>query len=87
MGNQGTTDKKLLQKAVGKRIKQLREERNIPQQDIAGACNMEKSNFSRLEAGNTNPTLYTLYKIAKNLEVEMCEIVKIDLNDISQKSY
>ena len=32
----------------------------IAQQDLAAKCNIEKSNFSRLEAGGTNPTLYTL---------------------------
>lgn len=73
-------DKKLLQKAIGKRIRELREERNIPQQDVASSCNIENSNFSRLEAGNTNPTLYTLHKIAINLKVDLCEIVKVDLN-------
>lgn len=72
------TDKKNLQLAVGKRIKLLREEKNISQQDIAAACNMEKSNFSRLEAGNTNPTIYTLSKIADKLSVALSELLKIE---------
>lgn len=67
-------DKKKLQIAIGKRIKELREERNMPQQDLAAACNFEKSNFSRLESGGTNPTLFTLYKIAEKLEVTLPEI-------------
>lgn len=69
------SDKEQLQKEVGKRIRQLREERNIPQQDLAADCNIEKSNFSRLEAGNTNPTLHTLKIIADNLGVTLVEIV------------
>ncbi len=80
-------DKKQLQIAVGKRIKKLREERNISQQDIAGACNIEKSNFSRLEAGNTNPTIYTLQKIAENLNVSLSEIVNFILPSNSKKRY
>lgn len=75
------TDKELLQKAVGKRIRMLREERNIPQQDIAGACNIEKSNFSRIEAGKTNPTVYTLFKIAQSLKVDMRDLLKINLKE------
>ena len=75
------TDKELLQKAVGNRIRMLREEKKIPQQDIAGACNIEKSNFSRIEAGKTNPTVFTLYKIAKSLGVEMTDLLKINLNN------
>lgn len=70
------SDKEQLQKAIGKRIKELRESKNIPQQDLAYACNFEKSNMARLEAGNTNPTLYTLKKIAENLKVKLEDLVK-----------
>lgn len=71
-------DKKDIQIAIGKRIKLLREERNIPQQDLAAKCNIEKSNFSRLEAGGTNPTIYTLYKIAENIGVSVSELTQIE---------
>ena len=71
-------DKEDLQVAIGKRIKSLREERNIHQQDLAAKCNIEKSNLSRLEAGNTNPTIYTLYKIAENIGVSVSELTKIE---------
>ncbi len=70
------TDKEQLQKAIGKRIREIRECKNIPQQELAYACNFEKSNMARLEAGNTNPTLYTLKKIADNLQVELEDLVK-----------
>jgi putative transcriptional regulator len=64
-----------LQQAIGKRIKTLRDAKQIPQQDLAASCNIEKSNLSRLESGGTNPTIYTLYKIAENLDV--FELTKI----------
>ena len=67
-------EKEDLQMLIGNRIKILREERNVPQQDLAAKCNIEKSNLSRIEAGRTNPTIYTLYKIAKNLNVSLFEI-------------
>lgn len=70
------TDKEELQRAIGKRIKELRESKNIAQQDLAAACNFEKSNMARLEAGNTNATIYTLKIIAKNLKVELADLVK-----------
>ncbi len=71
-------DKEKLQLAIGKRVKLLREERNIPQQDLAAKCNVEKSNLSRLEAGGTNPTLYTLKRIADNLGVSLCDLVNLE---------
>jgi len=73
------TDKKQLQIAIGKRIRALREEKNISQQDVAGLCNIEKSNFSRIEAGNTNPTIFTLSKIAKHLEVKLKDLVDVEI--------
>jgi len=68
--------KKDLQIAIGKRIREIREKKNIPQQVIAAKCNIEKSNFSRIEAGKTNPTLFTLYKIAYNLNISISELIE-----------
>ncbi|WP_412985629.1 helix-turn-helix domain-containing protein [Pontimicrobium sp. IMCC45349] len=71
-------EKKQLQLAIGKRVKSLRESKGIAQQDLAAQCNLEKSNLSRLEAGGTNPTIYTLKRIADNLDVSLCDIVNFD---------
>lgn len=68
-------DKKSFQVLIGKRIRQLREEKNISQIELASLCNFEKSNMSRLEAGNTNPTAYTLYVISKHLNVDVQELL------------
>ena len=43
-------------------------------------CNFEKSNMSRLEAGNTNQTIYTLYKISLALEIEFSRFIEVELN-------
>lgn len=71
-------DKKEFQIVIGKRIKQLREDKKISQVELAALCNFEKSNMSRLEAGNTNPTAYTLYIIAQKLEIEVFEIMNFN---------
>ena len=71
-------DKQELQTKIGLKVRQLRIEKNISQIELASACNFEKSNLSRLEAGNTCPNIYTLYKIAINLEVNISELLKVD---------
>ncbi|MCH2488721.1 MAG: helix-turn-helix domain-containing protein [Flavobacteriales bacterium] len=63
---------------IGKRIKQLREERNISQVELAHLCEFERSNMSRIEMGNTCPSSYTLYKIAQKLQVEVFELLKFE---------
>lgn len=61
---------------VGANIKRIREEKHVKQQDLAAMCNYEKSNFSKIESGETNITLKTLNKIAVALEIPEWELLK-----------
>ena len=63
-----------LQINVGKQIQKIRESKGLSQQDLAAKCNFEKSNMSRLEAGRVNPTLSTLEKVAKALDISLVEL-------------
>ncbi|MGK4566308.1 helix-turn-helix domain-containing protein [Flavobacterium sp. 3HN19-14] len=65
-----------LQIRVGKRIQEIRIEKQISQQDLAAKCNFEKSNMSRLEAGRANATLSTIETVAKALNVPAIEFFK-----------
>lgn len=65
-----------LQVKVGRRIQEIRIEKNLSQQDLAAKCNFEKSNMSRLEAGRSNATLSTLEIVSKALEVDVIELFK-----------
>ena len=44
-----------------------RKEQNITQAELAKRVGTQKSNISRLESGNYNPSLYFLTKIAESL--------------------
>ncbi|WP_345273275.1 helix-turn-helix transcriptional regulator [Flaviramulus aquimarinus] len=72
--------KSKLLKLVGKRIKEVRESKNITQlqlvinmEEVAGK--FDTTNVSRIESGRTNPTIYTLHRIAEALEVELTELI------------
>ncbi len=67
-----------LQQKIGQRIRFLRESKGISQQNLAAVCNFEKANLSRIEAGRTNPTITTLYKISQALEVNISELVDVE---------
>jgi len=60
--------------ALGKRIRQLREDKNLSQAELAALCNFEKSNMNRIESGKTCPSSFTLYKISIALEVTLSSI-------------
>lgn len=60
--------------ALGKRIKSLRLERKLSQTEIAYRCGFDKSNYNTIESGKRNPTIISLLKIAKALDVSIVEI-------------
>ena len=72
------TDKEELQIAIGNRIRMLREAKCISQQNFAHDCGIEKSNYHRIESGRTNPTIYTLQRIASQLEITLSDLVDIE---------
>lgn len=63
-----------LQIKFGQHLKSLREKKNISSAEMARRCLMDRSNYSRIEMGNTNPTLQTLVILSKALGVSMEEL-------------
>ena len=59
---------------VGKRIKTIRVEKKMSQQELATACDFEKASMSRIESGKANPTLLTLRKISSALDIHISEL-------------
>jgi transcriptional regulator with XRE-family HTH domain len=72
-------EKYKLLKIIGKRIKELRQEKGLSQVDLVGKMegNIDTTNISRIESGRTNPTIYTLHRIAEALEVSLNDITNI----------
>lgn len=62
-------------KKVGQNIKKIRLEKGIKQIDLAYACDFERQNMQRIEAGKTNVTLKTLLLISEALEVDVIELL------------
>ncbi len=57
-----------LLKSLGKKIKSIRLNKGLRQNEIAYRCNFDKSSYNNIEAGKRNITIITLYKIAFALE-------------------
>jgi len=47
------------------------------QADLARACNKDRQAIEIIENGKVNPTIFSLYEIAKALEVELASLVEI----------
>jgi transcriptional regulator with XRE-family HTH domain len=64
-------DSDMSQKIVGKQIRLLRKRFKMTQSVLVSKANMEESALQRIEAGRTNPTIKTLFKISNALNVEL----------------
>jgi putative transcriptional regulator len=68
-------DKARFQKKLGKHIATLRSEKGLSQVEFGYMIEMQKQNVNRLENGRSNPTAFTLAKIASALEIPYKEIM------------
>jgi transcriptional regulator with XRE-family HTH domain len=64
---------------IGKKIKILREAKNLTQQDLADILNADRQYIWKIETGKKNITLDYLDKIAKALSVKQSELINTNL--------
>lgn len=60
-----------------------RAKNGLTQKDLADKLNVSQTMISKLESGDYNPTVKTLFDIAKKL----CWNFKIEFNEVTQKYY
>ena len=66
-------------KALGKRIRQIRKEKNISQKELASGCFLSREQIYRVELGKKNITLNSLIGIAGVLKVHLKELFDYDV--------
>ena len=64
----------------GKRLKSIRIQRELSQEELAFKCNMQQSHIGQIERGQKNPTLDTLIKISNGLNISLTELLDFDTN-------
>ncbi|MBC7440821.1 MAG: helix-turn-helix transcriptional regulator [Flavobacterium sp.] len=65
--------------ALGKQIRTIRLSKNLRQTEFAYRCNFDKSNYNTIESGKRNPTITSLIKIEKALEVSILVILNFEI--------
>ncbi len=66
-----------LQTIFGDVIRTLRKEKNASQEKLAADSDLQRSFISRLERGKAQPTLVTIFELAKALDVEPVHIIML----------
>lgn len=63
--------------SISKNLRKLREDKGLSQEKLARLADVANNTIVKIEAGkNKNPTLDTLKKIAKVLEVNIDDLIK-----------
>jgi transcriptional regulator with XRE-family HTH domain len=71
--------------AFGRRLQRLRKARNLRQLDM-GSFGLNYKYYQRLELGQVNPTLLTLYRVATALGVSVSDFFHPDPEQPSHES-
>lgn len=72
--------------AFGKVIRQLRKEAKLTQEQLGFEADLRRTFVSLLELGQQQPTLTTIFKLAKALNVSASEIVRLIENELNSES-
>ena len=59
---------------LGARLRELRAERGLSQEELAFRCGLDRTYVSGVERGVRNPSLQSLRVIAKSLDVSLSEL-------------
>lgn len=60
---------------VGHVIQECRQNRGLSQEVLSGLATLDRSHYSKIERGLRNPTIDTLFKIARALDMTPHELV------------
>jgi transcriptional regulator with XRE-family HTH domain len=61
---------------IGERLRRLREERALSQEDLADLAGAGKNTVNRIEKNRTEPHMTTIRKLADDIEVDPRELVE-----------
>ncbi|MGO9839467.1 MAG: helix-turn-helix domain-containing protein [Polyangiaceae bacterium] len=62
--------------ALGKRVRILRREKGLTQEDAAAKAHLDSKHFQAIEAGQANLTMASLVGVARSLGVKLSELFK-----------
>lgn len=61
---------------LGKRIRKIRKEKGISQEELADKAKIHRTYMGKIERGESNAPIYTLYKISKALSIHIFDLFK-----------
>lgn len=72
-------------KAFGERLREVRISQGISQEQLANDADIPISQVGRIERGETNPTISTIYVLASALNTTMVELISFEIEKTRKK--
>jgi len=67
-----------MRRLVGRNVKRIRQEKGLTQEQLAELSGFSQQYISGLEQGRRNPTIVSLYELARALGVSHIDLVSFD---------
>lgn len=61
---------------MGQRVRERRLELGLTQQELADLCGLHRSYIGEIEIGRRNPTLRSIVKLARALQVDVVDLLR-----------
>lgn len=71
---------------IGNRIRAIRMKNKISQEELADICGINKGTLCKLENGERDPSVPTVYKLAKGLNVLVSDILDLHTEYIEERT-
>lgn len=68
----------------GKVLRELREANQLSQEKLAEYCELDRTYISLLERGLRQPTITTIFKLAKALNISASKLIEIVENQVKK---
>lgn len=65
-------------KVVGENIRQIRISKSLSQEEVAYTADIPVNQIGRIERGEINPTISTLYVIADALDTPLASLISVE---------
>lgn len=69
---------------IAKRIRQIRKEKGLSQQEVADKLSMNRVQYNRIETGKSDPTMYILQQIANVLEANIVDFFEVTIDLVQE---
>ena len=70
-----------IKEKFGKRLKELRKEKGLSQEALSKKAGLDRTYEGKIERGQKSPSLNTIAKLAKALEINLDDLFNFDLDD------